>query len=133
MESNQKLSLSKALLVCLKTLFYFIVLPYKIWKASAYRLGEMSGKDIVDNNEEFPVFTYNQIAIDAIIFIIPAFSLVIAVISGNQSYRDGFGIFLGTLFFSYFSIPIISFVKEAITISLSVVNNLKEIAKNTEK
>ena len=137
MENDQETSLlkvlPKALFVWLKTLFYFIILPYKIWKASAYRLGEISGKAIVDENEEFPVYTYNKIAIDAIIFMLPAFSFFIALISSIQAYRGGFVIFIAVLFYSYFSIPVISIVKEVITMTLSVVNNLREIAKNTEK
>jgi len=137
MENNDDAPLKEvllsALLVWLKTLFYFLVLPYKIWKAAAYRLAAMSGKAIVDANEEFPVYTYNKIAIDATIFIMPCLALIIAFFSAMSAYRGGFAIFIMVLIYAYLLIPAISFMKEVITMSLSVVNSLRQIAKNTEK
>ena len=44
----------------------------------------------------------------------------------------GFRSFITTFIVSYFVIPLFSFIKEILTITLSMVHSLKEIEKNTQ-
>jgi len=147
MEEKQQYSLisealPKALFVFLKTLFYFIVLPYKIWKSSTLRLAHISNQPLLSDDEEFPVYTIAKIGYDAVIVFLPVLGIVLVVFSiffgGYNSYyyySTGMAVFQGIMPFvvCYFLIPLFSFIKEILTITLSMVHSLKKIEKNTEK
>lgn len=126
-------ALPKALFVWLKTLFYFIVLPYKVWKSSVLRLGKNSEEAIINDNEEFPVYTFNKISMDAIIVVLPVLGIIIGLLNWINSYYGGFALFIGSMAISYFIIPLFSFIKEIITMSLSTINKLDQIIENTKK
>ncbi len=134
-ENNMSIAeaLPKALFVWIKTLFYFIVLPYKIWKSSIIRLAISSDKPIIEEGEEFPMYTFNKVAMDAGIVILPILGLLIGLIAGIDAYRNGLGYFISALASSYFMIPFLSFLKEVITMSLTSINKLDLIVKNTSK
>jgi len=151
MEEKQQYSLisealPKALFVFLKTLFYFIVLPYKIWKSSTLRLAHISNQPLLSDDEEFPVYSIAKIGYDAFIVFLPILGIVIGVFSllfgGYNSYYydpyydpfySGFWSFVSSFVVCYFLIPLFSFIKEILTITLSMVRSLKKIEKNTEK
>ncbi len=147
MEEKQQYSLisealPKALFVFLKTLFYFIVLPYKIWKSSTLRLAHISNQPLLSDDEEFPVYSIAKIGYDAFIVFLPILGIVIGVFSllfgGYNSYYydpyySGFWSFVSSFVVCYFLIPLLSFIKEILTITLSMVRSLKKIEKNTEK
>ena len=138
-------TLPKALFVVLKTLFYFIVLPYKIWKASTLRLAHISNDALLSDDEEFPVYTFAKIVYDAIIVILPILGIIVGIIVATyvgayydysyDGYRSGYGLrgFIWSFLASYFVIPFFSFIKEILTITLSMVHSLEKIEKNTEK
>tara|TARA_B100000953_G_C17833390_1_gene362601 strand:- start:49 stop:528 length:480 start_codon:yes stop_codon:yes gene_type:complete len=149
MEEKQQYSLisealPKALFVFLKILFYFIVLPYKIWKASTLRLAHISNDPLLNDEEEFPVYTIAKIGYDALIVFLPILGIVLGILlatmfgGGYDYYYDqystgmGFRSFITTFIVSYFVIPLFSFIKEILTITLSMVHSLKEIEKNTQ-
>ena len=69
-------ALPRALFVFLKILFYFVVLPYKVWKASIIRLADISNKPLLRDEEEFPVYTIFKIAYDAVITILPILGII---------------------------------------------------------
>jgi len=149
MEEKQQYSLisealPKALFVFLKTLFYFIVLPYKIWKSSTLRLAHISNKPLLSDDEEFPIYTISKIAYDAVIVFLPVLGIVLGVFSllfggYNSYYYDYYSTGMAVwqvifpLVVCYFLIPLFSFIKEILTITLSMVHSLKKIEKNTEK
>ncbi len=138
-------ALPRALFVFLKTLFYFIVLPYKIWKASTLRLAQISNQPLLSDEEEFPVYTIAKIGYDAFIVFLPILGLILGILFATfigggydysyNTYSSGMGFrgFITAFLVSYFVIPLFSFIKEILTITLSMVHSLKEIEKNTEK
>lgn len=126
-------ALPKALFVWLKTFFYFIVLPYKTWKSSVFRLEKNSKEAIVDDNEEFPVYTFNKVAIDAIIVVLPALGIIIGLTNWINSYYESFWLFVVAVVISYFTIPLFSFFKETISMPLAAINKLDKIVENTKK
>ena len=118
-----------ALLVWLKTVLYFIVLPYKIWKSTTLRLSALAGKTIIEDSEEYPMYTFTKISYDASIFILGLLAVLISIIglftAGIMGAFAGIG--------AYFVIPFISLLKEIITMSLGVIKRLEAIDKNTRK
>ena len=112
-------AIGKAFFTWLKTVFYFIVLPYKIWKAATLRLAMFSDAAIVGDGEEFPVYTFNKVNLDASIFILGILAVPLA--------------FVGVGFVIYFVIiPVLSFFKEILTMSLVTVKRLEDIDRNTK-
>ena len=126
-ESTLKDAMLPAAIVWLKIVFYFIILPYKIWKAATLRLASLRNKTLVRDNEEFPVYTFFKINYDASIFSTGILSVIVLIL----------GIFWHELVFVaiglYVIIPLISFLKEVITISLGVIKRLEAIEENTRK
>ena len=125
-------ALPKALLTFIKVVFYFIVLPYKIWKASTLRLSRISHDALISDEEEFPVYTFVKVSYDAIIVVLPIFGFcigIVLVLFGNIYFSQ----FITLLLACYFWIPIFSFIKEILTIKLSMVHSLEKIEKNTNK
>lgn len=121
-ETEMKLvdAVQKAFFTWFKTVFYFIVLPYKIWKAATLRLAVLSDTAIVNEGEEFPVYTFNKVNLDATIYILGILAVPLA--------------FIGVGFLIYFLIiPMLSFIKEIITMSLVTVKRLEDIDRNTKK
>jgi membrane protein insertase Oxa1/YidC/SpoIIIJ len=114
-------AMKRAFFTWLKTIFYFIVLPYKIWKASTMRLAKLSGKEMITEKEEFPMYTFNLISTDAAIFMLGIISVPLVLFFGA-----------GLLIY-FFVIPAVSFIKEVITMSLVTVKKLEIIAENTKK
>lgn len=110
----------KAFIAWLKVLVYFIILPFKIWKAATFRLAQNNDDAIVSNDEEFPMYTFTKVSLDSSIFMLG----ILAVPSAF--FGVGFGIY-------FIVIPILSFSKEVMTMSLSTVHKLDKIAKNTTK
>lgn len=113
-------AVGKAFVTWLKTVFYFIVLPFKIWKASTLRLSAFADSAIVDDDEEFPVYTFNKINLDASIFILGILAVPTALVG------VGFGIY-------FVMIPLLSFFKEVLTMSLVTVKRLEDIDHNTRR
>lgn len=113
-------AIGKAFFTWIKTVFYFIVLPYKIWKAATLRLAVLSDSAIVGSGEEFPVYTFNKVNLDATIFILGILAVPLAFVG------VGFVIYLVL-------IPLLSFLKEIITMSLVTVKRLEDIDRNTKK
>jgi len=126
-ESTLKDAMLPAAIVWLKIVFYFIILPYKIWKAATLRLASLRNKTLVRDNEEFPVYTFFKINYDASIFSTGILSVIVLIL----------GIFWHELVFVaiglYVIIPLISFLKEVITISLGIIKRLEAIEENTRK
>lgn len=122
-------ALLPALLVWLKTIFYFLVLPYKIWSSTTLRLASLSGTSLVNSDEEFPMYTFTKIAYDATVFIFGILTVLVSVI--GLLTAGAAGLFAGLGF--YFVIPIVSLLKEIITMSLGVIKRLEAIDKNTQK
>ena len=110
----------KALIAWLKILIYYVILPFKIWKAATYRLAKNNDSAIVADDEEFPMYTFTKVSLDASIFMTGILSVPFA--------------FIGVGFIMYLVvIPSISFAKEVITMSLISVQKLTQIEKNTTK
>lgn len=128
-----KISIGQAMLpafiVWLKTIFYFIVLPYKIWKSTTFRLADLSDTAILNDNEEFPMYTFTKVSYDATIFILGIFVVILAVV--GIFAEPIVGVFMGLV--PYFIIPFISLLKEIITMSLGVIKRLEAIDNNTRK
>jgi hypothetical protein len=150
MEQKQEYSLisqalPKALFVFLKTVFYFIVLPYKVWKSSTLRLAHISNQPLLSDEEEFPIYTISKIIYDAVIVFLPILGLIIGVIVllfGGYDYYYYYDYYntgivvwqiIMPFIICYFLIPLLSFIKEVLTITLSMVHSLKIIEKNTDK
>lgn len=130
-ETDQTLqsALLPALIVWLKVIFYFFVLPFKIWKATTFRLENLAGKSLVSDQEEYPMYTFSKISYDATIFIFGILTILGSLIG---LFAVGIsGAFSGIVF--YFMIPFISLFKEIITISLGVIKRLENIDANTKK
>ena len=125
--SSLKDAMLPAAIVWLKIMFYFIILPYKIWKASTLRLANLRNETIIRDNEEFPVYTFFKINYDATIFSTGIFSVIFLVLGIIWHF------FLGLAIICYIIIPFISFLKEVITISLGVIKRLEAIEENTKK
>jgi len=97
-------ALPRALWVFLKTLLYFLVLPYKIWKSSTLRLAEMSNNPLLSDKEQLPVYTISKIAYDALIVIMPVIGIIIGLfllVTGEYGYSS-FGpfYFVSSIFYS---------------------------------
>ena len=122
-------ALLPAFLVWLKVVFYFLILPYKIWKATTLRLATLSGKSLISDTEEFPMYTFTKISYDTTIFIFGFLAVLVSVI-GLLSYGIE-GVFAGLVF--YMLIPFMSLLKEIITMSLGVIKRLESIDNNTKK
>jgi hypothetical protein len=118
-----------ALIVWLKTVFYFVVLPYKIWKSTTLRLATLSGTSLIEDGEEFPMYTFTKISYDTTIFMLGIFVVIVAII--GIFAQPIAGVFAGLL--PYFIIPVISLLKEIITMSLGVIKRLEAIDHNTRK
>ena len=58
------LAIKKAFIAWLKIFLYFIILPFKIWKASTMRLAENSDTAIIKDDEEFPMYTFSKVSMD---------------------------------------------------------------------
>jgi hypothetical protein len=127
-------ALPKALFVWLKTLFYFVILPYKIWRSSVLRLGQDSEKELISKNEEFPIYTFTKIAMDATIVVLPVLGVFFGFIATiGSGVGSGFVALIVSVLTCYFIIPFISFIKEIITMSLSTINKLDQIVENTRE
>tara|TARA_B110000211_G_scaffold126592_1_gene145738 strand:- start:1866 stop:2411 length:546 start_codon:yes stop_codon:yes gene_type:complete len=94
-------ALPRALFVFFKILLYFVVLPYKVWKASIIRLADISNKPLLRDEEEFPVYAIFKIAYDTVILILPILGVVFMVGSflGFHYGYNSFVYFLSSIFF----------------------------------
>jgi hypothetical protein len=122
-------ALLPAFIVWLKLIFYFLVLPYKIWKATTLRLSDLAGKTLINDTEEYPMYTFTKISYDGIIFIFGFLTVLASVIGLFAMGIEG--VFIGFVY--YFLILFISLLKEIITMSLGVIKRLESIDRNTQK
>ena len=116
----------------LKTIFYFIVLPYKIWKASTLRLASFKGKALIKENEEFPVFTFLKINYDATIFFMAVIIIIAPIIGLFFTYDRASGLFTAISVY-FLIIPLLSLFKEGLLMMLDIVKSLEIIKENTRK
>ena len=121
-EESLKAAIVPAFMTLLKTIVYFIILPYKIWKTTTIRLARSSanGGAIVRDGEQFPVYTFYRTSLDATIFFMGLLSVPLAFIG------VGFMIYL-------FVIPTLSFFNEMLSMSLISTQSLVKIEENTKK
>ena len=124
--------LTKAGFAFLKVVFYFIVLPYKIWIASLRRMAGLSKEALVGKNEEFPVYTFVKAVFDTLIFIAPVLVVIVALVR-SMDYYSGFGGFVLTVIGGYFGIIGLSLLKELYIIPLMMFKKLEAITENTKK
>lgn len=124
-------ALLPAFISWLKMIFYFLILPYKVWKTTTIRLAKSSsnGGAIVKNDEEFPIFTYFKASFDATIFmsgIVAVLFILVALVKGVEALAASFFVYV-------FFIPIVAFFNEVLSMRLVAVQKTIEIAKNTKK
>ena len=120
-EESLKTAIVPALITLLKTLVYFIILPFKIWKTTTIRLARSSanGGAIVRDGEQFPVYTFYRASLDATIFFMGLICVPLAFVG------VGFAIYL-------FVIPSLSFLNEVLSMSLVSTQSLVKIEENTK-
>ncbi len=127
----------QALIVCIVR---FFTIPWSIWKGSVLRLADRreasSQPDDGSSKSEFPVFDWIRTAWDGFIFLYWFIGAALAVIAlfgvmFSAGFFSGIGSAIGVVAYFYFSVILISFLKESLILILSIAMNVEKLANKS--
>lgn len=118
----------------------FFTIPWRIWTGAAFRLA--AARRSAKNSEslhqsEFPVLEWFRSAWDALIFLSWFAGALIAIITflGNISalgFFNALAAAIAILIYSYFSVILMSLLKESLILILSIALNVETLAKKKD-
>jgi len=132
--SNSKIDLGKVILQVLNLLIAKVfTLPWKIYKTSLMNLSD-SKKSGEDNSisDDFPIYLWIINSYDAVIALIYPFGALAALVAFIEAAEYDAGVALtsalGVLIVTYFAPLYAQLIKELFSISLRILQYLKDIA-----
>lgn len=120
----------QSLIICI---LRFFTIPWSIWSGAVIRLAaarQLSDQDReLQQKTEFPVLQWVRSAWDGAIFLAWPIGVIAVFIAAIQTI---FGVFISGLIVVYFSVIIMSMMKESLILILSIALNVERIASRSD-